>query len=150
MTVTNKKPILISGAGIASLLLGRALLSASIPFRIFEKDDSIVFRAQGYRLRLSTEGLDAIEAVLGPDGFQEFWDRCGKTGGAGFASIDAITGEPLADDKATQGTEEKKDSQAAELTPNVLREALLSRGGKVVSNRGIFFLVWWVSENIPT
>ncbi|KAI0437833.1 hypothetical protein F4803DRAFT_126490 [Xylaria telfairii] len=132
MTATDKKPILISGAGIASLLLGRALLSASIPFRIFEKDDSIVFRAQGYRLRLSTEGLDAIEAVLGPDGFQEFWDRCGKTGGAGFAAIDAITGEPLDDGKPTQGSEEKKDSQAAEPTSNVLREALLSRGGKVV------------------
>ncbi|KAI0458289.1 hypothetical protein F5B21DRAFT_21946 [Xylaria acuta] len=132
MAGTDRKPILISGAGVASLLLGRALLSASIPFRIFEKDDSIIFRAQGYRLRLSAEGLDAIEAVLGPDGFPEFWDRCGKTGGVGFSAIDALTGEPLADGMATHESGEKKDGEAAESAPKIVRETLTSRGGKVV------------------
>jgi NADPH-dependent 2,4-dienoyl-CoA reductase/sulfur reductase-like enzyme len=82
------KPILISGAGIASLLLARSLRRSNIPFLLFERDASIVFRAQGYRLRLSSDGLDAIEAVLGPKGFPKFYDACGKTGGAGFAAID--------------------------------------------------------------
>ena len=93
--MTRPKPILMSGAGLASLLLGRSLHRAQIPFLIFERDASIVFRAQGYRLRLSPEGLDAIEGVLGPDGFQKFYDRCGKTGGAGVASVDPLTGETL-------------------------------------------------------
>ncbi|KAI8954660.1 hypothetical protein F4801DRAFT_481112 [Xylaria longipes] len=131
MTPTDRKPILISGAGVASLLLGRALLSASIPFRIFEKDESIVFRAQGYRLRLSSEGLDAIEAVLGPDGFPEFWDSCGKTGGVGFSAIDAITGEPLSDGVANESAE-KKQAEATASAPKVIRETLASRDGKVV------------------
>ncbi|KAI0389188.1 FAD-binding domain protein [Xylariaceae sp. FL0594] len=130
MSTSDQKPILIAGAGIASLLLGQALLRAGIPFRIYEKDASIRFRAQGYRLRLSSEGLDAIESVLGPDGFGEFWDACGKTGGAGFSAIDAVTGESLADgipavvrDRDDDG--EKKEQQQ-------LKETLTSRGGKVV------------------
>jgi 2-polyprenyl-6-methoxyphenol hydroxylase-like FAD-dependent oxidoreductase len=130
MAATNRKPILISGAGIASLLLAQSLRRASIPFRIFEKDHSITFRAQGYRLRLSNEGLDAIEAVLGPgpEGFQKFWDACGKTGGVGFTAIDALTGEPLADGHVTY---EKKAAEAA-AAPSVVRETLMSRDGKVV------------------
>lgn len=88
------KPILISGAGLASLLFARSLRRANIPFRIFERDAGINTRGQGYRLRLSNEGLDAIESALGPD-FQKFWDRCGKTGGGGLQTIDALTGETL-------------------------------------------------------
>lgn len=71
-STTTQNPILISGAGIASLLLGQSLLRAGIPFLIFERDASISFRGQGYRLRLSAQGLDAIESVLGADGFRKF------------------------------------------------------------------------------
>ncbi|KAI8631808.1 FAD-binding domain protein [Xylariaceae sp. FL1651] len=128
MAASTQKPILISGGGIASLLLAQALLRASIPFRIFEKDNSISFRAQGYRLRLSSEGIDAIEAVLGPEGFQKFWDACGKTGGVGFAAIDAITGEQLSDGMAKYESEKK----AADESAKILKETLASRDGKVI------------------
>ncbi|KAI1271295.1 hypothetical protein F5Y07DRAFT_383389 [Xylaria sp. FL0933] len=121
MAAVARKPILISGAGLASLLFAQGLLRASIPFRIFERDTSITFRAQGYRLRLSNEGLDAIESVLGPEKWQRFWDACGKTGGAGFASLNAVTGEPLAEGP-------KPETGASK----VIRETLASRGGKVV------------------
>ena len=115
MSSTTPKPVLISGAGIASLLLARSLHRQNIPFVVFERDASIVFRAQGYRLRLSAVGLDAIESVLGPEDFEKFYDACGKTGGAGFAAIDPLTGE-------TMGTD----------APSVSKEPLTSRGGKVV------------------
>jgi hypothetical protein len=92
---TTPKPILISGAGIAALLFARSLHRQKIPFLVFERDASIVFRAQGYRLRLSAVGLDAIESALGPEDFEKFYDACGKTGGAGFAAIDPLTGETL-------------------------------------------------------
>lgn len=130
MAAADRKPILIAGAGIASLLFAQALLRASIPFRIFERDTSIIFRAQGYRLRLSSEGLDAIEAVLGPDGFQKFWDACGKTGGVGFSAIEAITGEPL--DNGLPSFEKKETTDAAEAAQKVIKETLASRDGKVV------------------
>jgi len=89
------KPILISGAGLASLLLAQSLRRASIPFHIFERDTSLSVRGQGYRLLLSSEGLDAIESVLSPDDFQIFWDTCGKTVGKGFSTLDAVSGEEL-------------------------------------------------------
>src|ERR1700742_2229650 len=94
-----QKPILISGAGLASLLLSRSLLRSKIPFQVFERDASLSFRGQGYRLRLSSEGLDAIESVLGPAAFQRFYDRCGKTGGSGLVGFDAVTGEALEEHK---------------------------------------------------
>lgn len=119
-----QKPIIISGAGLASLLLARSLLRSSIPFVIYERDTSISFRAQGYRLRLSIEGLAAIEDVLGPGpgGFPKFWAACGKTGGSGFATIDAITGEPIDASKVTIPDPEAKGGSLS----------LESRDGKII------------------
>ncbi|ELR06983.1 hypothetical protein VC83_06596 [Pseudogymnoascus destructans] len=114
-----RNPILIAGGGISSLLLARSLLRSSIPFLLFENDASLTFRAQGYRLRLSAEGLDAIEFVLGPDAWQRFWDTCGKTGGGGLGTVDARTGEKLEPPKSADG---KKS----------VTQTLASRDGKVV------------------
>lgn len=124
MAASARKPILISGAGLASLLFAQSLRRASIPFQIFERDSSVSFRAQGYRLRLSSEGLDAIESVLEPEKFQEFWDTCSKTGGAGFSAIDAISGKKI----SMAGKDEKADDQK----PKAPREDLSSRDGKIV------------------
>ena len=127
MPSSTLKPIIISGAGLSSLLLARSLLHASIPFLIFERDSSISFRAQGYRLRLSSEGLSAIESVLGPDEFPKFWDKCGKTSGSGLAVIDATTGSEISttakDDAPHKASDEKSKLPS---------EALASRDGKIV------------------
>ena len=78
-------------------------------------------------MRLSPEGLDAIESVLGSDGFQKFWDTCGKTGGSGFASIDAKTGSTISEE-ATKGKLDSAGDEKATDPP----KALASRGGKTV------------------
>ncbi|KAF8856763.1 FAD/NAD(P)-binding domain-containing protein [Acephala macrosclerotiorum] len=127
MAASTRKPILISGAGLASLLLGQSLRRASIPFQIFERDASISFRAQGYRLRLSSEGLDAIESVLGPEDFQKFWDICGKTGGGGFAAIDATTGLKIPE-PAKDEAQQKAEAEKAKFSNG----SLSSRDGKIV------------------
>ncbi|KAL9082485.1 MAG: hypothetical protein Q9165_008881 [Trypethelium subeluteriae] len=124
MAQSDRKPILISGAGLASLLLAQSLKRAEIPFLIFERDASISFRAQGYRLRLSNEGLDAIESALGTEAFQRFWETCGKTGGSGFAAIDAITGVDI--------TERPKNADQGKAVDSEARGSLLSREGKIV------------------
>jgi hypothetical protein len=108
----SQKPVLISGAGLASLLLAQSLHNSHIPFRIFERDESLASRGQGYRLRLSSEGLDAIESVLTPSRWQKFWDTCGKTGGQGFSLLNAITGEPL--EKKEEKKEEKREEKREE------------------------------------
>ena len=127
MPISTQKPILISGAGLSSLLLAQSLLRASIPFLIFERDSSISFRAQGYRLRLSTEGLSAIESVLGPDDFPKFWDKCGKTGGGGLAAIDAKTGFEISATAKNDAPDKVGDER-----PKLPREMLSSRDGKIV------------------
>lgn len=127
MSTDTQKPIIISGAGLSSLLLARSLLRSSIPFLIFERDSSISFRAQGYRLRLSSEGLSAIESVLGPDEFPKFWDKCGKTGGSGLAAIDATTGSKVSETAKTDAPEKTGDER-----PKPPPEALSSRDGKIV------------------
>jgi 2-polyprenyl-6-methoxyphenol hydroxylase-like FAD-dependent oxidoreductase len=114
------KPVLISGGGIASLLLASTLRRSNIPFIVYERDASPIFRAQGYRLRLSNEGLDAIEKALPQEKWEKFWATCGKTGGAGFISIDPITGETIG------------DGGDAARTSTLPKEVLSSRGGKVV------------------
>ena len=127
MPTSTQKPIIISGAGLSSLLLARSLLRASIPFLIFERDSSLSFRAQGYRLRLSSEGLSAIEAVLGPDEFPKFWDNCGKTGGSGFATIHATTGAKISETAKDDAPDKARDE-----TSKLPRETLSSRDGKIV------------------
>lgn len=63
--------------------------------------------------------------MLGPD-FQKFWDACGKTGGSkGFAAIDAVTGEDIADPPAP---EKKEPNQSGPVT----KEVLESRDGKTI------------------
>lgn len=126
--MATRKPILISGAGLSSLLLARSLLRSNIPFQVFERDASISFRAQGYRLRLSAEGLDAIESVLTPESFEKFWAACGKTGGGGFAALDAISGEKIPDDGVNTPPQKEDESKAEKQ----IKETLHSRGGKVV------------------
>ncbi|KAF2767176.1 FAD-binding domain protein [Teratosphaeria nubilosa] len=125
MSSATKKPVLISGAGLASLLFAQGLLRANIPFVIYERDASLSFRAQGYRLRLSTEGLDAIESVLSPEDWQRFWETTGKTGGGGFEPLNAVTGNEIKPD----GSGPPKP--ADHLRPGGKME-LGSRGGKVV------------------
>ncbi|ETN45375.1 uncharacterized protein HMPREF1541_09206 [Cyphellophora europaea CBS 101466] len=116
----TQKPVLISGAGLASLLLARSLLRSRIPFQIFERDASLAFRGQGYRLRLSPEGLDAIESALDPPSWHKFYGICSKTGGGGFVGFNAVTGEALEDTGGPIGPK------------GPTRESLGSRGGKVV------------------
>jgi 2-polyprenyl-6-methoxyphenol hydroxylase-like FAD-dependent oxidoreductase len=131
MALNARKPILISGAGIASLLFAQYLRRLSIPFVVFERDASIQFRAQGYRLRLSSEGLDAIEAALGPEAFKKFWDTCGKTGGSGVKVVNAVTGEEIPDEPKTEQQQRAEDEAAKEVNKTI-KEMLASRGGKVV------------------
>lgn len=108
-------PVLISGSGLCGLLVARALATHKIPFIIYERDQSAFQRAQGYRLRMSTQGLDAIQSILIQDAWHEFRSGVATTKGSGMQSINAIDGEkqsepfvpppPPEDDK-----EDKKDT----------------------------------------
>lgn len=72
----HKLPILIIGGGLAGLSLAQALKRSSIPFHVYERDASLAARAQGYRIRINSEGSSALEALLSPSMLAEFEGTC--------------------------------------------------------------------------
>ena len=93
--VSIEKDILIIGGGLGGLCLAQGLKNASISFRVFERDASANWRAQGYRLRLNGEGANALKETLSP----ELWERFEKTccsAELGETDINAVDGSIIA------------------------------------------------------
>ncbi|OJK04046.1 hypothetical protein ASPACDRAFT_112305 [Aspergillus aculeatus ATCC 16872] len=90
------KPILIVGAGLGGLALAQGLKKNNIPVKIYERDAKQDFRAQGYRLRIGTEGIFALRATLTPELFGLFEATCAENGLlSGGARLDALSGKAL-------------------------------------------------------
>ena len=127
----SPKPVLISGAGLASLLLAQSLKRSNIPFQVFERDASLSSRGQGYRLRLSSEGLDAIESVLTLHDsalWQKFYDRCGKTAagaGGGMNLFNAVTGEAMENPNSGGGTLASRDGKTIGIARGDMRDLFM-------------------------
>src|SRR5258706_16243640 len=89
MSSTN--PVPISGAGVGGLLLAQSLRSHRIPFKLYERDADGSSRSQGYRLRISVDGLTALEQVLEPTHYQRFRAGCTELGAGKIEALDALT-----------------------------------------------------------
>jgi 2-polyprenyl-6-methoxyphenol hydroxylase-like FAD-dependent oxidoreductase len=86
-------PVLINGAGISGLAFAQGLLKAGIPFRIFERDPALNVRSQGYRVRLNTNGIDALNQVLPPHLSSQLKASCAHNTSHLPLHFNAITGE---------------------------------------------------------
>lgn len=99
MTVSLKSPlpIIISGTGPAALLLAQALLRASppLPFRLYERDQSMTYRAQGYRFVVNGRGVKSCREVLSPEHFDLLRGTCGDIQTPTPRRLDALAGTPL-------------------------------------------------------
>ena len=70
------EPVIIIGAGFSGLALAQGLLKhGQIPFRVFERDPDLHARQQGYRVRISEEGISALAQNLPPERFEKL-KRC--------------------------------------------------------------------------
>jgi 2-polyprenyl-6-methoxyphenol hydroxylase-like FAD-dependent oxidoreductase len=63
---------------------------------LYERDAAGSSRLQGYRLRLSVDGLTALEAVLEPAHHDRLRAGCTELGSGGIEAIDAVTMEAVA------------------------------------------------------
>jgi 2-polyprenyl-6-methoxyphenol hydroxylase-like FAD-dependent oxidoreductase len=89
--MSSTKPVLISGAGLGGLLLAQSLRSHRIPFKLYERDSAGSSRGQGYRIRISIDGISALEQVLDPAHFARFRAGCTDLGAGNVEIVDAIT-----------------------------------------------------------
>lgn len=93
-------PILIIGAGISGLALAQGFLKHNIPFRIYERDANLTARTQGYRVRITDDGIDALRQNLSPERFKTLERRCcalltASTGNVPQFHLDAATAGPI-------------------------------------------------------
>jgi 2-polyprenyl-6-methoxyphenol hydroxylase-like FAD-dependent oxidoreductase len=89
--MSSEKPVLISGAGLGGLLLAQSLRSHGIPFQLYERDTAGSSRGQGYRIRISVDGISALEQVLEPTHYARVRAGCTDLGAGNIEIIDAIT-----------------------------------------------------------
>ncbi|CZR61556.1 related to 2-polyprenyl-6-methoxyphenol hydroxylase and related FAD-dependent oxidoreductases [Phialocephala subalpina] len=83
--------VLIIGGGIGGLSLAQGLRKHNIPFTVFERDATPISRAQGYRVRVSGSGAEALYDCLD----DEHWDLFGKSCAAmqlGMSGLNALDG----------------------------------------------------------
>ncbi|KAI3401778.1 hypothetical protein diail_8156 [Diaporthe ilicicola] len=90
-------PIIISGTGPSALLLAHALLRATppLPFRLYERDQSMTYRAQGYRFVVKGRGVKSCRDVLGPKHFDLLRGTCGDVQSPAPRRFDALAGTLL-------------------------------------------------------
>ncbi|OKL63881.1 hypothetical protein UA08_00987 [Talaromyces atroroseus] len=77
--------VIIIGAGISGLALARSLSQQNISYMLYESDASLHARPQGYRVRISDEGIQALEQSLSEAHFAKLNASCSL--GAGPSNI---------------------------------------------------------------
>ncbi|MET9265858.1 NAD(P)/FAD-dependent oxidoreductase [Amycolatopsis sp. NPDC004079] len=70
----GKLRVLIIGAGVGGLALAQGLRRAGVAVMVCERDTSAIGRLQGYRLRIDSNGLDALDRLLPARLSQAVWD----------------------------------------------------------------------------
>ncbi|EPS25773.1 hypothetical protein PDE_00709 [Penicillium oxalicum 114-2] len=117
-------PTLIIGAGLGGICLAHALKKKNIPFKLFERDEKGLARDQGYRLRITQHGIDALKESLAPDLFTLFERTC-----AGAPTIGVRVkpdGSPIPAPSGF-GPPARAQAQAYTVDRSVFREALLRK-----------------------
>lgn len=95
MSSETTNQVLIIGAGLGGLSLAQGLRHANppVPFRIFERDHSSAFRAQGYRIRISPDGAAALQKVLPEHLWRAFEATCSPVAEGLGSRVDAASAE---------------------------------------------------------
>jgi 2-polyprenyl-6-methoxyphenol hydroxylase-like FAD-dependent oxidoreductase len=89
---SNNHHVLIVGGGIGGLCLAQGLKKHGVPFTVFERDPTPDYRPQGYRLRINSDGYDALEAALSEELMVAFL-QSNAAFEPGFVFHDPVTGE---------------------------------------------------------
>lgn len=123
--MTQQRPILVIGAGVSGLALASGLKKHNVPFKLFERDLSHAYRAQGYRLRIAAEGLNALEYLLEKATWNNFLLTCADMRWRPIPGIDALEGESDAGANTKAPPPRKGERAPTTVDRTVLREVFL-------------------------
>ena len=70
--------VAVAGAGLGGLCLAQGLLQAGADVTVYERDDSLAGRRQGYRLHMDARAGLALQACLPPESLALFQATCGQ------------------------------------------------------------------------
>lgn len=122
--IHQSSPVLICGAGISGLVLAQALSKREIPFRVFERDPSLSFRTQGYRVRINGDGIAALTDALPPKLFSLLVSSCAycSAGIRPNTHLNAFNGQDV---EMKIGPPPTSEIQPLNADRNVLRQVLM-------------------------
>lgn len=140
MAILSKTPlpIIISGTGPAALLLAHALVNATppLPFRLYERDLSMTYRAQGYRFVVRGRGVQSCREVLSPEHFALLRNTCADDHSMAPRRMDASTGAllpspwrpsakgPSGKEAFRKGSSDQTDEEPLTIDRTVMRQVL--------------------------
>ncbi|ETS75306.1 hypothetical protein PFICI_12250 [Pestalotiopsis fici W106-1] len=87
--------VIIVGAGLGGLALAQGLKKHGIDFTIFEADEDVNTRTQGYRIKIFPDTVPDLQYLVTPEVFDEFVATSAETVMIETA-INAISGQPTA------------------------------------------------------
>ncbi|KAJ5658381.1 uncharacterized protein N7484_002030 [Penicillium longicatenatum] len=119
-------PVLIIGAGLGGICLAQALRKNNIPFKLFEQDEHHNLRTQGYRLRITEHGANALRDSLTPDLFTLFQESCATTAGFGVHVKPDGTSIPFGPNSPPGPPPGMTSDEAYTVDRSTFREALLT------------------------
>lgn len=128
--------VLIIGAGVAGLCLAQGLRHRGIPCRVFERDESLAAKSQGYRFRLVHPGLEALERTLSPELWALLERTCARGSPPDLLRLDARTGATVLASPAEGETD--RERRCYPIDRPWFRELLsLDIGDRVEFGRGV-------------
>ena len=122
-------PVIIIGVGLSGLAFARGLHKASIPFKVFERGESIRAKSQGYRIRLISQGVSALRYLLDNNIWLTLEEKCPNIHLDGLLTINTVTYE-ITDEDYHSSDPRDRIASSHEKPYNadraVLREVLLT------------------------
>lgn len=113
--------VLIVGGGIGGLSLAHGLKKAGIDFEVFERDPTIGYRPQGYRIKVHGDTVTNLRNLLDAELFQEFEETVGEIV-LGESNMNPINNTVVAARKGRPGV---GDGQVYNVDRAVLRGVVL-------------------------
>lgn len=87
--------VLILGAGVGGLALAQGLRKHGVEFAVYECDDSISTRKQGYRIKILEDTAQELQYLLVPELWEYFKETCAVSK-TGENCVNAVSGTVIA------------------------------------------------------